>query len=291
MAHRLTTQPYELALQAGSMPVNENASRRNWLIDGSFHAEKLQNWLSGASNCVLRALLPLHVPVIHNYQLSMVSRDFCPKTNLALPEQCCQHTHQKQEIFALLNSCPSGRSRGENEKMETSIFSVFNLKKIRPYLAQDVNRGFLALALRKSSIDILSKVWYPLALTPVSYLAVHCSPPLVRFLVSRFLVLSHEHGKHKNGQNYSDTKSSSSQPRKKGTVSRLAESVQAKACDNTYHNSDGDNQPLLAYRPRWFVSHSSILSSPCMDLVYNNAERFNLSGYPRRLVSGAEQVA
>ena len=123
MAHRLTTQPYELALQAGSMPVNENASRRNWLIDGSFHAEKLQNWLSGASNCVLRALLPLHVPVIHNYQLSMVSRDFCPKTNLALPEQCCQHTHQKQEIFALLNSCPSGRSRGENEKMEPILLA------------------------------------------------------------------------------------------------------------------------------------------------------------------------
>jgi hypothetical protein len=149
MTNTLDAQPYEPALQATSQPINENASCRNRLIDGLSRSEKLQKWLSGALNGTPCLLLPLRVPAIHNYQLLIISRDFWPVTNFAKTEQLpgsipiiskkpltCTHLQVPHWSEKFHQFCTMGYKWVENEKMETSIFSVFNLKKTRPYLAE-----------------------------------------------------------------------------------------------------------------------------------------------------------
>ena len=80
-----TTQPYELALQAASMPIDENGPCGNGLIDCMGRLKKLQNWLSEASKgipCLLFASLHL---AIHNYKLSIILPENMPLVGQVQP--------------------------------------------------------------------------------------------------------------------------------------------------------------------------------------------------------------
>ena len=115
----------EAALQAASRPIFNRRFFQGGLTDCLTPPLTGQIWLSGASRGIDCLFLSVLTRSIHNCRL-WIEKGF--KTG----------------------------------KMDTSIFLVFNLKKTSPRLEQDVNRGFLALALRKSGIDILGKLWHSL---------------------------------------------------------------------------------------------------------------------------------
>ena len=96
------SQPCRPASQAASRPINENAPCLNGLTDGFTLSSGPRIWLSGAVNGIPSSLLLLLPSGIHNCRLSI---------NLALLTQ----------------------ETDENRKMDTSIFSVFILKKKEPY--------------------------------------------------------------------------------------------------------------------------------------------------------------
>jgi hypothetical protein len=83
MIHTLVTQPYKPASQADSMPINENASCGNRLIDGTSRTQNRATVLLAALKSILCLLLSPNTLAIHNCQLSMHSRLPCAPAGVA----------------------------------------------------------------------------------------------------------------------------------------------------------------------------------------------------------------
>jgi len=155
----------KLALQAASVPIGNRRFMQGGLLDGLTSFKNRQNRISACIEGMPAHVLPFQYSTIHNCRLSI---DIC---------QITAHCTENNRHGGILPLPFSGSQWVGTEKMAPAIFSVLNLTKARPWIEQNVNRGFLATALRKSGIDVLGNLWHswptleatsnPFAFTPV----------------------------------------------------------------------------------------------------------------------------